>query len=116
MGVSRTNALGLLSIGGTLWALPDFQPGWFPGDGWDGTNSQALWLYAVGGITAAFGVFYLIKTVIIPLFWSWAIFRPPAEGVKAASPPAAKSEPAAERPGPVEHPASVPVPAHRLVA
>jgi hypothetical protein len=85
------SALGLLVLGLALRYLPDRHPGWFPGNGWDGTNARAIWLVAMGTITAGFGAYYLIKLAVIPFFWRWAVLRPARE--KAAVETQAKLEP-----------------------
>ena len=93
MGVSRVNALSLLTAGLVLRSLPDLHAGWFPPDGWDGTNAQAIWLSTMGTITGLFGAYYLVKTVMVPFFWRWASVRPAkVEAPAEAFPPPAKVE------------------------
>lgn len=73
--VSKLNAVVFLTMGMFMRALPELKPGWFPPSDNGGGNGTALWLYAMGTITAVIGIHYLIKTGAVSLVWRWVSFK-----------------------------------------
>ena len=110
------NALSLLAVGLVLRAVPDLRPGWFPPTGWDGTNAQAIWLIAMGTITALFGAFYLVKTILLPLIWRWGAVRQAAVKAEAPTESFARPEAAEREQEAAVGSAAVPVSNQRMVA
>jgi hypothetical protein len=86
--MNTSNAFGFLALGWVMKTLPIWAPHRFPPTGIDGSNAQAIWLYAMGWIEVAVGVGYLFQHSLKPAFLAWAAFRlpPGALGLPQAIP------------------------------
>lgn len=56
--MNTAHAFGFFGLGFVMMVIPVLAPGSFPPHGLDGSNAQAIWLVAVGGVQMAIGLMW----------------------------------------------------------
>ena len=59
--MNTSNSVGFVTLGTVMAVLPTLFPQAFPGTGFDGTSTRALWLNVVGTVQILLGVSFLLQ-------------------------------------------------------
>ncbi len=59
-----SQAMGFLTLGAAMLALPQVAPSLCPRNGFDGTSGRELWLYLMGCLQSGLGIVVLTRSAI----------------------------------------------------